>query len=61
MIKLRAVEKDGTGEAPVQQPPLPPPPPPSPPPPPPPTIPTTSWSKSFFPRKIGKHKMFTCE
>ena len=52
MIKLRAVEKDGTGEAPVQQPP---------PPPPPPIIPTTSWSKSFFPRKIGKHKMFTCE
>ena len=51
MIKLRALEKDGTGEAPVQQPPSPLPP----------TIPTTSWSKSFFPRKIGKYKMFTCE
>ena len=31
MIKLRAVEKDGTGEAPVQQPPSPPLPPSSPP------------------------------
>ena len=51
--KFRAIEKGGPGG-------VRPPPPPTPPPPPPPPPPFPG-AKIFFPRKIRKHKIFTCE
>ena len=48
MSLSRAVGKEGAGGR-------------QPPPPPPPPLPPFPGAKYFFPRKIGKHKMFTCE